>query len=450
MAMLRRMLAGRGTIVTALFLTAVLLPTAASATALHPAVVGSPQSWAYGASSWQNDTALSSAYTETVRTYVGIQVITSMTNTSSTVYEMQTVETVAESYFVQYCQPSCSAAQTTENYSEHYLEVVNEWANLTRAATVTEGSTKAAAFGILNATSAYSENLTEFYLGLKGSSIWYTGHYDLEYTAATSIAFTPALGLIPVTSSTGLTWNATSAYSASGGWLESYSYYFTEPTIGYNASDSLPSYSGSDTYTGNESVYGRDLGPVTLSGGATARSIDLSYSGAYDIALGYLLTPSGNEIFEGNSGWSVGITPAAVAASTVDVATSGGSNTPEIIGAQTNWTVGPSTPPGSAGSGGSPGQVSVPTNTGNLQAQPEPLPYAQATSRCLVGSCPTTSLPSVPSASYSGSMGEFAIALAITATLGAAFLWAVRSRGGRRPPTPGTIPAGARGHAPPP
>jgi hypothetical protein len=426
------------TIGIALLFVAILLPAGASAASVHAAPAAAPtppQTWAYGALVWQNYTALSSAYTETVRTYVGVQVITTIKNVTATISEMNEVYTEAETYYVQYCEPSCAAPTLSENYSETYLATTSEWLNLTNYASVHEGTTTARAYGIVNASSVYTENLTELYLGLQGSSLYYKGSYFLQYNAVTAIAFTPALGLIPAKSTTGLTWNSTSAYRATGGWLESYAYYYTEPGIGYNYSYNLPKFSGSDTLAGNETVAGSDLGPVTLAGGTTARSIDLTYTGAYDIALGYLLTPAGGYSFEGNSGWSVGIAPAAITASVVDVASSGGSNSPEVVGASTSWTVGPSALPGNVTAPSSPGQSTTPTNTGTVQAQPEPLPYAQAVSQCIAGGCSSGALPATPAARLGSSWMYLALGLVGAIGAGAAVaIVAVRRRHGRAPP----------------
>ena len=266
---------------------------------------------------------------------------------------------------------------------------------------------------------------------MQGGSLYYQGSYFLEYNAVTSIAFTPALGLIPATSTTGLTWSSTSAYHATGGWLESYAYYFTEPGIGYNYSYNLPKFSGTDTLAGNETVAGTDLGPVTLSGGSSARSIDLTYTGDYDIALGYLITPAGGYSFEGNSGWSVGIAPAAISASDVDVASSGGANTPQVVGASTTWTVGPSALPGNITAPSTPAASGTPTSTGTVQAQPEPLPYAQAVSKCIQGTCSTGALPSAPSSRMGSSFGYLAVALGAAVAVGAAVaILALRRRRG--------------------
>jgi hypothetical protein len=396
------------------------------------ALSGAPQTWAYGALIWDNETVLSSAYSEAVRTYVGEQAITTMTNVTSNVYEMNEVYTTAETYYVQYCEPNCAAPTLFENFTESYLAVENEWANITRAASVHEGSTVASAYGILNASSSYSENLSESWVGLHGSAVYYQGYYYFDYAAGTSIAFSPALGLIPLTSTTGLTWNSTSAYRADGNWLESYSYNYTEPSAGYNYAFDEPHYTGSDTLAGNETVNGKDLGPVTLAGGASARSIALTYTGAYNLALGYLLTPSGGSIFEGNSGWSVGINPAPVAANDVDVATSSdGSNSPDIIGASTSWTVGPSSPPVNSTGPAPPSGAAAPTNTGTVQTEPEPLPYAESSQRCIAGGCPSGALPAAPSARWNGSIDLLGIGIAAAAALGAGVgLW-IRRRGGR-------------------
>ena len=104
--MMNRRLGNRSiwTIATALFLVAIVVPSVASASVVQSAgstSVAPPQTWAYGALVWENYTALSSAYTESVRTYVGVQVISTIQNVSSTISEMNEVYTEAETYYVQ-------------------------------------------------------------------------------------------------------------------------------------------------------------------------------------------------------------------------------------------------------------------------------------------------------------------------------------------------------------
>ncbi|HUI38337.1 MAG TPA: hypothetical protein VLY85_01765, partial [Thermoplasmata archaeon] len=147
-----------------------------------------------------------------------------------------------------------------------------------------------------------------------------------------------------------------------------------------------------------------------------------------------------------NENWSVQVHPAsAIETNQIDVATSGGSNTPEIIASSTNWTVGSTSPSGPSTSS----SAAPPTAGGTVQGQPEPLPYAQATSRCLVGICPSSSAGPASAGAGPPTAAYLAGGAAAGVGAGAAAVWLARRP---RPPSAGRgegLPPGAPEHAVP-
>ncbi|MCI4360042.1 MAG: hypothetical protein L3J95_06505 [Thermoplasmata archaeon] len=413
---------------SALLLAVIVVPAASAApAALRPASGSSSQSWAYGGQEWQNTTIISSSYLWHQSTFYGWQVVQTQKNTSSTVTQVSGVDTSAENYYFQYCVPNCSAPATTENESYQYWSVSNVFANLTSQAAVFESGKSVKAFGILNASSGVRENVSETYSGVLNHAPWYAGSYYYGWNSETGIAFKPALGLVPWNASKNQTWNSTSAYSASGGWLETYLYYSNESSA---SSIERANLSGANSNRGNESVSGRDTGNVTLSSGAKAQGIDLAFSGPYNVSNGLFIVPASAQVFGGaTANWSVQVKTAA-SAFTVEldmVSTAGGARA--VVSSATTWSL--STTTGSLAV--IPSGVS--TNVvGRIQAQPEPVPYAQATSKCLLGPCGPRQVIPTFAPGLAGSFWILAAAI-VGAVGGAGGLWIARRSPAIRAPT---------------
>ncbi len=101
------------------------------------------------------------------------------------------------------------------------------------------------------------------------------------------VQFSPALGLFPWNASAGQSWNATSAFTAQGGWNDSYTYVDTLRGI---TSSSSGSSSGSVSHYRNEWVRGKDLGNVTLKNGMNATIVVIGYLGPFAFGDGLFLT----------------------------------------------------------------------------------------------------------------------------------------------------------------
>jgi hypothetical protein len=418
----------------ALLVGVIALPAASAApAALRPASGSSSQSWAYGGQEWQNTTILTSSYLWHQSTFYGWQVVQTQHNTSSTVTQVSGVDTAAENYYFQYCVPNCSAPATTENESYQYWSVSNVFANLTAQAAVFESGKSVKAFGILNASSGVRENVSETYSGVLNHAPWYAGSYYFGWNSQTGIAFQPALGLVPWNASKNQTWNSTSAYSASGGWHETYLYYSNESTA---SSIERANLSGANSNRGNESVAGRDAGNVTLSGGATAQRIDLAFTGPYNVSNGLFIVPGSAQVFGGaTANWSVQVKTGATAftAELDMISTAAGAR--QVVSSATTWSL--STTTGSLAVIPSGVSTSV---VGRVQAQPEPVPYAQASSKCLLGPCGPRQVIPIVAPGLQSSLWIVAAAI-VGAVAGAGGLWVGRrTRVERGLPVPGPGP----------
>lgn len=394
-----------GAVLTVLVLT---VPAASAAPGAAASVANGPATtlWAYGAlktvSLSGKGSDGSGPYAYTINAYYGWQVILSQTNLTANVTEIEINRTVGLVFYASYCRPNCATPFADENVTITYHESGAGFANLTDAATVDEGATSVPAVGVINESAEDHSNYTRTTTAaIKGTS----GTKTYDWVAATStngsaqLTFAPALGLFPSVLSNGSTWNASSAYTATGGWGLSASY-VANPIFGSPVSLS-GSASGSVNRSGTLGVYGADLGNVTLSNGATVQALAISVVGPFAIREGLLILPADAEALPtptmgpGPSGITVpeSYGNLSLVANAADIRPTGAghfgltasfaqfygdSSAPEAPGMMTAANA----PLNVAPASDSPGTVSV-------QAQPESVSQAQQGAHCLsAATCP--------------------------------------------------------------
>ena len=423
-------IAGRSVVVVAclVVLATMIVPSlvgVGQAAPVRPAVAkasGAPQSWAYGGQEWVNVTDLPSGALYTTRVFVGYQVVTTATNTSSTVTALEVSYAYQYTYYETYCVPNCAAPSIWENISLVEWVTADTYANVTSGASVTTSHGPSSAFGLRDDATVEAWNTSETWKLSENGATSYDGVYYSGGSATAAVAFTPALGLIPFATKIGETWTATSAYSGTGGWNDSYLYAQT-----VTSSSTVFEHSSSNEAVaewGNESINGTDLGPVTLANGQSATSISLTENGPYSIDYGLFLVPSTAVLFGGsNQAWSVNVlAPAAISTGTIDVAASGGNNSPSIIASTSSWSQSGQSIGGGAASApaGSSAPSTGTSQNGTVQGQPEPVPVAVAKSQCLVGACGSASSvgpASLPSFWLIGAAAAVGVAVGIGAGL---------------------------------
>ncbi|HEY6237946.1 MAG TPA: hypothetical protein VIZ68_02015, partial [Thermoplasmata archaeon] len=281
------------------------------------------QQWAYGAqangsASWTN---VSGGYTATLTAFFGWDVVITQTNTSETVSQLQASRTMALDLFVTYCKPTCAGAAVKANASFQAWETESGFANVTTAATVYSGGEARPAIGLLNASDRVAANLTESLDGAVHvllSTRLVSYYLTVQAEAHAAAEFSPALGLVPIGVTPGSTWNATSAFSASGGWAAQFRY-ATVP-LAKPPSDGSRSLSGDLAGSGTVGLSGMDLGSLTLANGDSTDAISLLVAGPFHVREGFLLLPSTSDVFgAGDQAWSpYANSTTTVATTTVD------------------------------------------------------------------------------------------------------------------------------------
>jgi len=443
------------TVVAALTLLAGPIAAASPATAY--ADTGAPPGpvWAYGAqanvsATWTN---ASGGYTAALTAFFGWDVVITQTNTSGSVTELHANRTMALDLYVTYCKPNCANAAVTANASFRAWETEDGFANLTSNGTVYANGGPEPALAILNASDRVRANMTESLDGavhvlLATKPVRY--YFTVQAESQAAVAFSPALGLVPLSVGAGSTWNSTSDFAASGSWAADFM--FSKAPLAGPVSDGARSVAGNVSGSGTVGVHGIDLGPFDLETGEVTDAIALLVVGPFHVREGFLFVPSDADVFgSGEQAWtSYSNGSASAATATIDV----GSHLPHLglIASATGY--GPRSNDVSAlGPYSTDGMAPQDSNgAGVLQAQPEPVTAAQGNSACLAaGTCPNQQgTGKLPMRVPVGAVGLL-LAVVVVAALIAGGLVAARRRPVPPPPSPNAslYPPADAGPAPP-
>lgn len=378
-----------------LILPSVVVPAAGAAPVV--ATGGAPEQWAYGAQHWSNHSANSSGGAFNASAYFGWAVIVTVTNTSATTIQVQATRTLAEHYYARFCHPNCSSPAAVATLSESAWQIESAFVNLTTTATVdvkqnATSSVATAALGVQNATDGARGSLTESYVIDRGGSTVASGALSVSRTSGLSIAFAPALGLVPFNLTTNESWNSTSAFAAAGGWNDTFSatnsLAGSSGSINANASSQL-------TRSGVETLRGVDLGNVTLSNGRSVAAIVLIFRGPVGFGDGLFLNAAGgSDLFGGiGASWSGRAFSTIYAqTATVDMIVDAHHRSAVFAASEIQAGVGTSELGASSltnanATGSVVGPTAPPSDNESIQSQPESVAQAQAQSSCMIYGC---------------------------------------------------------------
>lgn len=433
---------------------AIVLPAVAPVAQASPAPFsgGTTQQWAYGAEKWANASVTMPNGSYNLHAFFGWQVVLSATNTTSTTVAVEAQRTVAASLFASYCAPNCASPTITGNLSFRAYEQDTGFANFTTAATVYENGTAMPALGILNASAESRGAVNESFAVTfphNGSTYSATASVSATGGAHASVAFTPALGLVPWNVAPNVTWNSSAAYAASGQWA--FHWAASRTTLLGSTATAGGSPSGSVNTTGSVDLAGTDLGTVTLNNGATVPVIVLALSGPFDDAEGIILVPHDFDLFGGGvhpwDGHALGA--ATFATSRVDLFVDAGHRHVQVVAGASAYARADSSlgPIGGVSPAVQPLAAPAPNS---VQAQPESVPQAQQSSNCLVNVCGTGAASHAP-ASLAGSVLVIGLLIGLIVGTVGAIEWRQWSRRpSAHPPTPGYGPIPPTGAVDPP
>ena len=444
-----------GTILVAGLMVFVLTSTSAGASAV-PASTSSVGSWSYGvvktvsvgpvhaSGGWWYEGNATFGYTVTMYENA----------TSAHTFELTIYRTMGAAYSIRFCQPSCSSPAQWANQTFRIYEATATFANFTDQGTVFQnGTTEVPAIAIENTTSFLYANLTEtsdVYLpgaGQMGPHLRYLG---ADLTGASSVVFSPSLGLFPTNLVSGSTWNSSSEFAESGAWA--YTYYYAVHTPMAKQVFGPLSGEGPLSNHGDVSVQGSyPAGSTFQFGGVSYPAIVLTVTGPFDVREGVIFVPSSIDVFgSANQPWGNNATGAATAQmATLDLKRSSGD---QLQLAASSWqyssntanaATSPTFTPSSSGLSAA-ATANTPVSQATVQGVPETSQQATGAQQCLTtgSGCPTLAVgPNVR-----GLIGLFVLAgLVVTVATIVALAVVTRRRSVPPPPYPNAVlyPPGA-------
>jgi hypothetical protein len=367
-------------------LVGILLTPSLGAGSASPAT-SATSTWAYGGNRWANisGTAPGGNGSFALREFLGVQVVLTQTNTSATTFELTANRTIVGQVSATYCRPNCQSPTESAFLTVRAWEVVDATANFTTTSSVVGPHGPVPAVGIVNSSVRSSANVTE--RGVVNVSGPLGGHsaslfLGVHASVHAALQFTPALGLVPTNLSATPTWSAASSYTGSG--AGAIAYRFVHTTFAGVTTTAGNSTRFSANASGHVSVQGSTLDPVLLDGGIDSTAIRLSVSGPFAAREGFMLLPSGADVFGGHGDWE-SQSAGGQTASTDAVDYQGSARSHVGIVASTTVFAGTANEVTSA----SPVAIGGPaasSGTTTLQAQPETAAQATGQGACLLSS----------------------------------------------------------------
>ncbi len=372
--------------------------------------VPSPTTWAYGAIRSISPHGQGLRYGYDASATLGFAVILGQTDSGTGNYSVTVNRTMGLLLTANYCAPNCRRPTVKVSVSYHEWESLHADLNFTPEATVDLSGTPTAALGLANSHLGVD-------VGLNASATWVDAGELVGSRALTvqvdgnsSTAFTPALGLVPLSVAPGDAWTATSAFleTGSASWkiADTGAGKLAIPVTGnVSVNGSLPF-----AHAGTVSVTGAYSSAVRLAG-SDFDALNLTIAGPFLLREGFLLVPASSDLFGATTpGWLSNNTNgaagnASVSQASIDVTASLLAGSHLGFGASgLLWRTGASNPataavlaPG-AGLGPAAGPVApaaAATNSTYVQGEPESVGQATTDQQCLANGvgCPVAPGP---------------------------------------------------------
>ena len=405
--------AALGVAVLVAFAVVPAISGAASASpALTPAA-STTQQWAYGGQAWSNNTITIGNATATWDAWFGWTVVFTATNTSATTVLLEEQRTVGITVTATYDGPVVQAS-----YFFHGQEVDTAFVTLTNQSTVYSNGSALPALGVENANASVTGAIAEMVnVTVHGHTL--SASLTVNGAAQSSVAFTPALGLIPLNLSGVNAWNSTATASGSASWNLNWAWV----DQGFNGTSG----SGSGNRTGSVSANG----PVALSGykvhvepnfvdHKSRIAIVLLYQGPFDNYDMFVLVPHGFDLFGGAAHPFDSLSYGSASIASGEVLFVGpGARGPAVQAASTTFAasdaaMSPTIQPIAGSSSGSVAAAAPSGPGATVTGQPMTVAAAQAEANCLTGGCSAKSAGSA----LNGILLVSVIALAAIAVVG--------------------------------
>lgn len=423
-------------------------------------VAGSP--WAYGVvrTITVQGANLSGDYAYRGSAVYGFSAILNESVPVANVSTVSVERTMGVLLTIEYCVPNCRSPILTATLNYHAWETTYAHANLTTAAAVHEGSTSVPALGLVNSSASVSAGIRESAVYGTRTTVLLAKALSLNASGSAAVQLTPALGLVPLNLTAGTSWNASSVFHATG----AYNWTLNASKSGRSINSTWTNLSGNGSVnrSGNVSLSGNYTAGSTVEfGGTTYAAVDLSVQGPFAVREGFILLPSGADLFGGGkTSWSSDQLGSATVTDThLDLGAHFATGRLGLAASGSLWRSSTTNP--AAWVGGSNGTVLAPAAPSAdgptptfVQAQPESVSQAQSNQQCLATGLGCPGSPSGPRGVFGlvviAGVGIVAIAIVAGTYNRRRLPPAVYPNAGLYPPGTPIAPAAARPTAPPP
>ncbi len=411
--------------ITVLFALALApaLTGAANAASPSASAASNTTQWAYGGQGNATGSLQIGTNSLTWNATFGWTVIFTATNTSNSTVMLEEQRTVGLDLTT-----TLTAKNLSATYTYHGTESDLAFVNLTDNATVYVNGTPVPALGIQNENLHVQATVDQsIQVALRG--LTHSGFLNVSGVAQGSVAFTPALGLIPLNLTGVNMWNSSATANPSASWNISYAW----ADQGWNGTTR----SGTGDIAGNWTA----AGPVSLIGlkvevvhpfsdHKVRTGVVLLVSGPVDAYDGYILVPHAFDLFGGaqHAYDAESLGSASVGSGQGETLyVSPGARGPVVSAADSTFgaTTGAASALAQPVSGPAPAAANGPGAT--VEGQPMSVPAAQAESACLLSGCSGGA-----SSAAGGLLGIAVIALAVVAVVGTVAVIEWRSYARRR------------------
>ncbi len=399
---------------------------------------------------------------------LGYSVILNQTNTSDSQYELSVHRTMGVRFSVEYCLDSCGGTTSYATLNFAAWETVDSFANLTTDGSVALGGSNATALALENTSSRLAANVTEIvhtFLPVNGVNVLRERYLSASIASQAAVNFSTPLGLFPLAfaPSSAQNWSSASGFTATGSTQLEY-YYHAEAPTGNITLGPLESQATVQP-SGQVGVSGSYAPSRTITfGGVTFPAIQLVVSGPFTVREGFLLVPSGADIFgssakpwDSNASGETTATMASLDAEAVENGHVGIVASSWVVNAN-SANVAQVAPAGGSGvsaldvaaSSMDPASSMYPVSATTVQGTPTSVGQATTDQTCLTAGTGCPSLPGVP-AKLLRPLIVLGIAAAVVAAVVVSAVAVVAER--RRVPPPvypnaNLYPPGAAGTAP--
>lgn len=280
------------------FLTVCVAGASAASTSSSSTSSGS---WAYGSLKTVSAHGSQGTLAYEVSRTIGFAVVLAQTTGPHGEVNVSVNRTMGILLSVEFCRPDCRHPAGTTTIDYHAWESVAADLQFDRNASVTVNGSLVPALGLSASSLSVSAGLETSAQRTLAGAVVGTLNLTILAQADARTTLTPALGLVPYNATPGEAWSSNASFAATGAgnWSVSASATGTLGSAAGHANGTI-----SVAHSGTVVLTGHYLGGTVSLGGGRYDALNLSLAGPFVLREGFLLVPSGPDLFgSGSPSW---------------------------------------------------------------------------------------------------------------------------------------------------